>query len=127
MMRFLSDEHFAAATAAFGTDEELARRVSGVAVAIVYFVSDGPHGDLVYHIRIADGAVVMARGELPSRDSEVRSSYETAARMARGEMANQTAMMMGKVRIKGGLSTLLRNQAVLNRIQALSSSLPLTY
>lgn len=103
------------------------RSLSGVTVAIVYFVSDGPDGDFLYHIRIADNAVTMAGGDLPERDAEVRSSYETAARMSRGELANQTAVMTGKVRIKGGTMKLLRHQGVLNQVQAISSALDVTY
>ena len=126
-MRFLSDEHFASATTAFRSDAELQRTLPGVALAIVYFVSDGPDGDSVYHIRIVDGTVVMASGDLAERDAEVRSSYDTAARMSRSELANQTAVMMGKVRIKGGMMTLLKHQGVLNRVQALSSGLDVVY
>lgn len=126
-MRFLSDEHFAASNAAFLTDAELQRSLSSVTLAIVYFVSAGPDGDFLYHIKIGDGAVTMASGDLPERDAEVRSSYETAAKMSRGEIANQTAVMMGKVRIKGGMMTLLRHQGVLNRVQAISSALAVTY
>ncbi len=69
----------------------------------------------------------MARGDIAARDAEVRSSYETAAKMSRGEIANQTAVMMGKVRIKGGMMTMLKHQGVLNRVQAISSALPVTY
>ncbi len=126
-MQFLSDDHFAAANAAFITDAELQRSLEGVAVAIMYFVSAGPEGDFQYYITIADGTVTMARGEIPERDAEVRSSYDTAAKMSRGEMANQTAVMMGKVRIKGGMMTMIKHQAVLNRVQAISSALPVTY
>jgi putative sterol carrier protein len=126
-MRFLSDEHFAAANAAFITDAELQRSLHDVALVIVYFVSAGPDGDFQYYIRICDGAVTMARGEIAERDAEVRSSYETAAKMSRGEIANQTAVMMGKVRIKGGMMTMLKHQGVLNKVQAISSALPLTY
>ena len=126
-MRFLSDEHFAASTAVFLTDAELRKSVPGVDLAIVYFVSDGPVGDFVYHIKIANGSVSMASGDLAERDAEVRSSYETAAKMARAELGNQTAVMMGKVRIKGGMMKLLKNQGVLNRVQALSSALEVVY
>jgi putative sterol carrier protein len=126
-MRFLSDEHFAASTAAFLTDAELEKSVPGVDLAIVYFVSDGPDGDFVYHIKIADGTVTMASGDLPERDAEVRSTYETAAKMARAELGNQTAVMMGKVRIKGGMIKLMRHQGVLNRVQTLSSALEVVY
>lgn len=126
-MRFLSDEHFTAATAAFRADAELRRAAQDLTLRVVYFVSAGPEGDFVYHIKIGDGEVVMARGELPDRDAEVRSSYETAARMSRGELANQSAVMMGKVRIKGKMMMLLRNQGTLNRVQALSCALDLTY
>ncbi|MBA3405814.1 MAG: SCP2 sterol-binding domain-containing protein [Gemmatimonadaceae bacterium] len=126
-MQFLSDDHFAAANAAFTTDAELQRSLEGVAVAIMYFVSAGPEGDFQYYIRIADGTVTMARGEIPERDAEVRSTYDTAAKMSRGEMANQTAVMMGKVRIKGGMMTMIKHQGVLNRVQSISSALPITY
>lgn len=126
-MRFLSDEHFAAANAAFITDAELQRSLPDVALVIAYFVSGGPDGDFEYYIRIADSVVTMARGEMAERDAEVRSSYETAAKMSRGEIANQTAVMMGKVRIKGGMMAMLKHQGVLNRIQAISSALPVNY
>lgn len=126
-MQFLSNEHLAAATEAFKSDAEIRNGLPGVALGIVYFVADSPDGDFIYHIRIADGAVEMATGELAERDAEVRSSYETAARMARGELANQTAVMMGKVRIKGGMMKLLKHQGLLNRIQAISSGLDLDY
>ncbi|MEO8946440.1 MAG: SCP2 sterol-binding domain-containing protein [Gemmatimonadaceae bacterium] len=126
-MLFLSDEHFAAANAAFLADAELQRDLPGVSLTIVYFVSDAPGGDFLYHIKIADGNVSMAKGELSDRDAEVRSSYETAAKMSRGEVANQTAVMMGKVRIKGGMMTLLKHQGLLNRVQAISSGLADSY
>jgi putative sterol carrier protein len=126
-MRFLSDEHFAASNAAFLADAALQKSLPGVKVAILYFVSDGPEGSFRYFIRIADGVVTMQLGDLAERDAEVRSSYETAAKMSRGEIANQTAVMLGKVRIKGGMMTLLKHQGVLNRVQAISSSLDITY
>lgn len=126
-MQFLSDDHFAAANAAFIADAELQRTLEGVSVAIMYFVSAGPDGDFQYYIRIADRMVTMARGEIPERDAEVRSTYDTAAKMSRGEMSNQTAVMMGKVRIKGGMMTMIKHQGVLNRVQAISSALPVTF
>jgi SCP-2 sterol transfer family len=126
-MRFLSQEHCAAATAAFRGDAELSREVQGVTLAIVYFVSAGPEGDFSYHLKFTDGIATMARGELEPRDAEVRSSYDTAARLARGEINSQTAVMLGKVRLKGGMMTLLRHQALLNRVQAVSAALELTY
>jgi putative sterol carrier protein len=126
-MRFLSNEHFAASNAAFLADAELQRSLPGISLAIVYFVSAGPDGDFQYYIKIGDGTATMASGDLPERDAEVRSSYETAAKMSRGEIANQTAVMMGKVRIKGGMLMLLKHQGLLNRIQAISSALPVDY
>jgi hypothetical protein len=126
-MRFLSQEHCDAATAAFSADAQLAHDVQGVTLAIVYFVSAGPDGDFSYHLKFADGVAVMALGELEPRDAEVRSSYDTVARLARGEINSQTAVMLGKVRLKGGMMNLLRHQALLNRVQVVSAALDLTY
>lgn len=126
-MRFLSEEHCRAATAAFQADAQLRREAQGVQLVIVYYVSASPEGDFSYYLKFADGEVVMARGELPARDAEVRSSYDTAARLARGEIANQTAVMLGKVRLKGGMMTLLKHQSMLSRVQGLSAALELSY
>ena len=126
-MRFLSEEHCAAATAAFAADAQLAREVAGVTLTIVYFVTESPEGDFSYHLKFADGRALMGRGTLEPHDAEVRSSYDTAARLARGEIANQTAVMLGKVRLKGGMMTLLKHQAMLGRVQVLSAALDLSY
>ncbi|MBS0366307.1 MAG: SCP2 sterol-binding domain-containing protein [Proteobacteria bacterium] len=126
-MRFLSEEHCTAATTAFRADEQLRREAQGAQLIIVYYVSNSPEGDFSYYLKFADGEVTMARGEVPQRDAEVRSSYDTAARLARGEIANQTAVMLGKVRVKGAMMTLLRHQAMLSRVQVLSAALDLTY
>jgi SCP-2 sterol transfer family len=126
-MRFLSEEHFATANAAFRADAVLQASLTDVTLAIVYVVSAGPDGEFTYHIRVADCVASMNVGDLSERDAEVRSSYDTAAKMSRGELANQTAVMLGKLRIKGGMMTLLRHQGVLNRIQAISSAIPVTY
>ena len=126
-MRFLSDEHLAAATAALKESGEIRQAATGVTLSILYTVSGGPDGDFTYYIKIADGAVEMARGVLAAPDAEVRSSYETAVGLSRSEIVNQTAVMMGKVRIKGSMLTLMRHTALLNRVQAMTSALAVTY
>lgn len=126
-MRFLSDQHLAAATVALRESADIREAATGVAFAIVYAVSGGSDGDFTYYIRIADGVVEMARGQIEEPDAVVSSSYETAASLNRGEIGNQTAVMMGKIRIKGRMMTLLRHQSLLNRVQALASALPVSY
>jgi putative sterol carrier protein len=126
-MRFLSPEHCQASSAAFAADAELQQSAAGVVLNIVYYVTDSPEGDFAYHLSFGPGGVLMARGALPAPDAEVRSSYATAVQMVRGELGNQTAVMLGKVRIKGSMMTLLRHQGVLNRTQNLSAALDVTY
>jgi len=126
-MQFLSDEHLAAATSALNQSAAIKHSAGGVTLSILNVVTGGASGDFSYYIRIADGAVEMARGSLDQPDAEVRSSYDTAAGIARGEIANQAAVMMGKVRIKGSLLRLMKHASLLNQIQALSSTLPVTY
>src|SRR5690349_16565095 len=116
-MQFLSDEHLAAATAALNQSAAITHAAAGVTLGILNTVTGGVGGDFTYYIRIADGAVEMARGTLAKPDAEVRSSYDTAAGIARGEIANQAAVMMGKVRIKGSMLTLLKHASLLNQIQ----------
>jgi hypothetical protein len=126
-MRFLSDEHLAAATAALKTSREVGELATGVQLCIANVVTNSPDGDLSYYIRIANDMVEMGRGVAEDADAQVTSSYDTAARLNRGEIGNQQALLMGKIRIKGSILTLVKHTALLNLVQSTASGLDVTY
>lgn len=126
-MRFLSDEHLAAATAAIQSSAEVKELAKGVELCISNVITSGPEGDFSYVIRIANGSVEMRRGSPDSADAKVSSSYDTAGQLNRGEIGNQQALLMGKIRIKGSILTLMRHTALLNLVQSTASGLDVTY
>lgn len=126
-IRFLSEEHLAAATASMAQDADITGRAAGVELGINYLITDGPEGDFVYHIQVTNGTASMARGELVNPDASFQSSYATAARVSRGETTSQMAVMTGKIRVKGSVGTIMKNTALLGLIEAATDSVDTAY
>ena len=120
---FLSDEYMEAGTALLADDPDVCGAIAGVDVGLAFEVTDGPDGDFSYYIRLGEGRVELARGVLENPSATIRSSYETAGRLARKELGNQMALMTGKVRFTGSLDTILTHRAVLDLIQTRLSAL----
>ena len=126
-VRFLSDEYMQLGVETLNADETVRKAVEGVDLGLLYSVSAAPEGEFSYYIKIADGAVKMARGELDQPDARVRSSYETAARLARHQLSNQMAFLTGKVKLSGNLGALMRHNATLDLIQSTLSGLDVEF
>ena len=124
---FLSEEYLAAGEAVANADPGVQQAIAGLDVSVAVDVADGPAGDFTYHIAISDGKVAIGRGDLDEPDARVRNSYDVAARMARGELGNQMALLTGKIKISGGLGKLVKHQGTLDLIQAIMSDVDATY
>lgn len=117
-VRFLSDDYMRLGAEILNRNETVRKAVDGVDLGLLYTVTAAPEGDFTYYIKIADGAVAMGRGDLDDSDARVRSSYETASRLARHQLSNQMAFLTGKVKLSGNLGALMRHNATLDLIQA---------
>lgn len=126
-MRFLSEEHLAAATAAIQANREVGALAKGVQLTIANVVTDASDGDYSYVIRVANDTVEMVRGSTEASDAQVSCSYDTAARLNRGEIGNQQALLMGQIRIRGSILTVVRHTALLNLVQSTAAGLNVTY
>jgi hypothetical protein len=124
---FLSDEYMQAGVASLAGDAGVQKAIAGVDVALLFEVTGGPDGDFSYYIDIGEGGVDLARGALENPSATIRSSYETAARLARKELSNQMALMTGKVKIAGSLGALMKHATVLDLIQSRLSDLDIEY
>ena len=126
-LAFLSDEFLAAGESVANADPGVQQAIAGLDLSIAIDVADGPDGDFTYHIAISDGKVAIRRGNLDEPDARVRNSYDVAARLARGELGNQLALLTGKIKISGALGKLVKHQGTLDLIQANLSDIDATY
>jgi hypothetical protein len=116
-LQFLSPEYCEAGTRLLSADADVRAAIDGVEVSLLYAVRDSPAGDFDYYIAISGGEVEVARGELDGPSATVRSTYDTAAKIARRELSNQVAFLTGKVKISGNLGALMKHNSTLDLIQ----------
>lgn len=125
--RFLSPEYCEAGTRLLSADADVRAAIEGVEVSLLYAVRDGPAGDFAYHIDISAGEVEVGRGEIDNPSATVKSTYVTAAKIARRELSNQVAFLTGKVRISGNLGALMKHTSTLDLLQEKLSGLDTVY
>jgi hypothetical protein len=114
-VQFLSDDHFAAATAALGANEPFSNSIVNIDMGIQFHVTEAPEGEMDFFLAVGDGAATMAAGSLDDADVTITSSHETALALFNGELNTQMAFMTGKIKVAGNLAVLMMNQGVINQ------------
>lgn len=105
-MRFLSDEWVAAVAQAL-TDNEAVREAARGTHARVQQIVTKDGEELSYWIEIDDGEVRMGTGAPDtSPNVTLRSDYDTAAALAKGELSPMAAFMSGKVEISNMMAAM---------------------
>ena len=127
MVKFLSDEHFAAANEALSNDPGFQNAITGVDLSVQFDVSGTDEGDIAYSLTIADGSVSTSLGPLPDADVTVASDYETSKAISKGELNVQMAFMTGKIKVGGNMAKIMMHQSVLNEYARVLSSLDVAY
>jgi putative sterol carrier protein len=114
MAQFLSDQFMSEATASLADHAGFATAIANTALELQFVVTDSPEGEIPYYVSVADGSADMARGTLETADVTIRSTYETAVGISKGEINTQMAFMTGKLKVDGNMAKLLMNQAMLS-------------
>lgn len=126
-MRFLSEEHLTAVSEALAKDGEVVDGAQGVDLGLNYVISNSPDGDFTYHIVVREGAASMGRGEVTDPDANLQSSYDTAAKISRGETTSQMAVMTGKIKVRGSVGTIMKHTKLLAKIESHANQFELEY
>lgn len=64
-------------------------------------VTDGPHGHVVYDLRLADGRVTVDRSGTAVPDVTIEQDHETAVALVRGDTHPHVALTGGRLSISG--------------------------
>jgi len=95
--------------AASGANPELAGRPD----VVVQHEISGPGGDVIFHVVIGDEGVTVLPGPADGATVTFTEDAATAAAITRGELSAQAAYMSGQLRVRGNVSALAANSAVL--------------
>jgi len=82
------------------------------------------------YMECRDGALSrfeVGVGEPPAAEFRILGDYETFAKITRGELGSQKALMLGKLRLKGNMAKALRLASLADRINKVLAGIPAEY
>ncbi len=117
-VRYLSLDWLEELTSVVAQDEQLQKLAAAHRIAVTQVVSDGPEGDVTYHLPVGDGVARFGPGVADPEDVRMEQSWETAVAVATGELNAQDAFVNGHIRLFGDQQKLLDAQPVFGALDA---------
>jgi hypothetical protein len=81
-------------------------------IGVTQVVTDGPEGDVTYHLQIADGTATFGAGAADPEHVRMEQDWDTAVGIATGSMNAQDAFISGRIRLAGDQQALMGAQPV---------------
>lgn len=121
-MKYLSSEWLDAVRAAVSDDSELAESAAQTELVLQQVVTDTPFGEVAYFITFDNGEVFVQAGVASTSDVAFTQDYETAVAVHEGRSNALEAFQSGRISIKGEVTKLTENQAVIAKLDGAFSS-----
>lgn len=121
-LRYLSLDWINALTAEVAANEHMAEVAEHHVIGVTQVVSDGPEGDVTYHLTVGDGEASFAAGPADPEHVKMEQSWDTAVAVATGELNAQEAFINGHIRLYGDQQKLLDSQPVFGALDAVFAS-----
>ena len=116
-LKYLSPEWIDAYNATVAADDSVRAAMKGKNAVIQMLIAEAPDGEIHYWLRIGDGSVSAALGDAEGAEVTISQSYDTAAKVNRGELDGQKAFTQGKVKIKGKMMKMMQLRGPLAELQ----------
>jgi hypothetical protein len=117
-VRYLSLQWLDELTKVVADDGDLQRLAAGHEIGITQVVSDGPEGDVTYHLQVGDGEARFGPGVAEPEHVRMEQDWETAVAVATGDLNAQSAFVNGHIRLFGDQQRLLDAQPVFGALDA---------
>lgn len=91
-------------------------------IGVTQVVTDGPEGDITYHLQVGHGAASFGAGAADPEDVKMQQDWATAVAVATGEMNAQEAFITGKILLFGDQQALMGAQPVFGALDAIFST-----
>ncbi len=122
MIRYLSLDWINALSAEVAASDHLREIASGHTIGVTQVVVDGPEGEVIYHLSVADGDADFGAGPADPEDVRMVQDWDTAVAVATGEMNAQDAFVNGHVKLFGDQQKLLDSQPVFGALDTIFKS-----
>lgn len=91
-------------------------------IGVTQVVTDGPEGDVTYHLQIRDGAATFGAGAADPEDVRMQQDWSTAVAVATGAANAQDAFVHGKILLFGDQQALIEAQPVFGALDHVFST-----
>jgi hypothetical protein len=117
-MRYLSLEWMETMQAHVAASESLTQLAGTNSIGVTQVVTDGPEGNVVYHLQVGDGVAEFGPGPAANEDVRMEQSWQSSVDVATGVVPAQEVFMKGLVKISGDPQSIIDNVAVLAALSA---------
>jgi putative sterol carrier protein len=107
MARYLSLDWIDDLRAEVATSPGLAEAAAGQTIGVTQVVTEGPEGDVVYHLQVTDGQTTFGAGPADPEDVRLEQTWDTAVAVATGTLNAQEAFIRGGIKVHGDTQALL--------------------
>ena len=122
MIRYLSLDWINALSAEVAASDQMRTVAESHRIGVTQVVSNGPEGDITYHLVVGDGQAAFGAGAADPEDVKMEQDWDTAVAVATGELNAQEAFIGGKIRLYGNQQLLLDSQPVFGVLEAAFTS-----
>ena len=112
MFRYLSLEWIEALTAEVAASAAMQEASTGARLGVTQVVTNGPEGEVIYHLQVDDGTARFGAGPAEPEDVRFVQDWVTAVAVANGTLNAQEAFIGGRIRLTGDQQKLLDSQPV---------------
>ena len=118
MIRYLSLDWISALTDEVAASDQMREIAESHRIGVTQVVSNGPEGDVTYHLSVGDGEASFGPGPADPEDVRMEQDWDTAVAVATGELNAQEAFIGGRIRLFGDQQKLLESQPVFGALDA---------
>ncbi len=112
VLRYLSLDWIDALTAEVAASDSLRDLAAATDVGITQVVTDGPEGDVVYHLQLGAGSASFGPGAAHPEHVRFTQDWSTAVAVATGAMNAQDAFIKGRILLTGDQQKLVASAPV---------------
>lgn len=121
-VRYLSLEWIDALSGEVASSDALTELAATHTVGITQVVSNGPEGDVLYHLQVGDGRAAFGPGPADPEDVRFQQDWDTAVAVATEQLNAQQAFITGRIRLTGDQQKLLDSTPVFAALDAVFTS-----
>ncbi len=122
MIRYLSLDWINALAHAVAASDHMREVCESHRIGVTQVVTDGPEGDVTYHLSVDGGDATFGAGPADPEDVRMEQDWDTAVAVATGALNAQEAFIGGQIRLFGDQQKLLDAQPVFGALDSIFSS-----